>query len=88
MRSINNGIIPKLKMSNINGERYVDRIITRKFLSPNCFESVSINGLRLSTRDTGVIRTTHTTNKRITRNQDLTCDTPSSLYIFSHMMSD
>ena len=59
-----------------------------QLLLPRFFVIASTIGFRLSTKETGVMKTTQLKKRMITNIQDLTWEMPSSLYIFSHIISD
>ena len=73
------GMIPELKMRRIIGERYVWIRMLRKLSSPRLLVMELNRGVKLSNKLTGVTRITQVTKRMMTRNQDLTSLTPSSL---------
>lgn len=63
-------------------------MIEIKLSLPRSLVMASTIGFKLSKIDTGVTNMTQVMKSMMTRNQDFTYDMPSSLYMFSQMISD
>ena len=71
----------------MSGDIQLCAITATALLSPSLPLIALIIGSKQSIREAGVTSTTHTRNSTMIKNHDLTSLVPSSLYMFSQMMS-